>query len=143
MDKLKLPARVANLESLLSFVTLCAEKSGFSENRLLEIKLAAEEALVNIINYAYGEKEGAVEVGCRMDGEDSFIIEITDTGVPFDIRSVSEPDLTADISERKIGGLGVFLVKKMVDTLKYRHEGENNILSLIIHKRRPSSATAD
>ncbi|MFH1490336.1 MAG: ATP-binding protein [Pseudomonadota bacterium] len=134
MDKLKLPARVDHLESLLSFVELHAEKSGFPENRLKEIKLAAEEALVNIIHYAYGEREGDVEVACRMDDKDSFIIEIRDTGVPFDIRSVSEPDLTSDISERKIGGLGIFLIKKMVDTIKYRRDGERNILSLINRK---------
>ena len=139
---LRLPARLENLESLLSYVVTSAEKSGFSRKALQAIKLAAEEALVNIINYAYGGSEGDVEVSCRMDDNDRFILEITDTGVPFDIRSVTEPDLTSDISERKIGGLGVFFIRKMVDAIKYRRDGERNILSLIKHKwpTRPEDA---
>jgi anti-sigma regulatory factor (Ser/Thr protein kinase) len=63
-----------------------------------------------------------------------LIIEIIDSGMPFDMTSLPNPDITSDISERKIGGVGVFLIKKMVDEVQYRRENDQNILSLIIKK---------
>jgi serine/threonine-protein kinase RsbW len=65
-----------------------------------------------------------------------MIIEIIDSGVPFDVTSLTDPDLTADVGERKIGGLGIFLVKKMVDEVKYRREIDRNILTLTIKKEK-------
>ena len=134
IKKIKLPARIENLERLIELVSGCAKEKGFTSKIIKEIELATEEALVNIFNYAYPEHAGDVEVRCKMDDDTRFIIEILDTGIPFNIHSISEPDLTENISNRKIGGLGIFLMRKMVDEVQYRRDEENNILTLIIHK---------
>jgi anti-sigma regulatory factor (Ser/Thr protein kinase) len=70
---------------------------------------------------------------CKIHGN-RLIIEIIDSGIPFDITSLPDPNITADADQRKIGGLGAFLIKKMVDEVRYRRENNRNILSLIIEK---------
>jgi len=128
-----LPAKLENLEGWVKSVSDCAASQGFDPKRIREIELAAEEALVNICNYAYPEKPGDAEVICRIDGN-RFIVEIIDSGIPFDMTSLPDPDVTADADQRKIGGLGAFLVKKMVDEVRYRRENNRNILTLIVEK---------
>jgi anti-sigma regulatory factor (Ser/Thr protein kinase) len=128
---IQLPARVENLKTLIQSVSSCAKSQGFGHKRNAEIELAAEEALVNVCNYSYPEKPGDVEINCKIDGS-RFIIEVIDSGIPFDVTSISSPNLTADIDERRVGGLGVFLMKKITDEVVYRRENDRNILSLII-----------
>lgn len=130
---LTLPARLENLERWVKSVSSCAESHGFDRKRMNQIELAAEEAFVNICNYSYPEEPGDVEMICKIDGN-RFIIEIIDSGIPFDITSLPDPNITADADQRKIGGLGAFLIKKMVDEVRYRRENNRNILSLIIEK---------
>ena len=79
------------------------------------------------------DNEGDIEVICGLDNDNRFVIEITDSGIPFDIHSFDEPDLNADISERKVGGLGIYLIKKMMDDIQYRFEDNKNILKLIVY----------
>lgn len=119
----------------MHFVIRSSRDAGFTEKRVQEIELAVEEALVNIINYAYPEREdGDVEVTCGLDGEGRYIVEIRDSGVPFDVAAQSDPDLGSNIAERKIGGLGIFLIRKMADEMQYKREGEENVLTLVILK---------
>jgi len=132
---MKWPARLENLQRFLKPVSECARAEGFDQERIQEIELALEEALVNIFNYAYPEGAGEVEVGCGVEN-DHWIIEIIDSGIPFDMTSLSDPDLTADVEERKIGGLGIFLVRKMVDEVTYRREKDRNILTLAVKKEK-------
>ena len=135
MSELRLPAKVENLKEFMRFVSDFAKAKGFTPKRIQEIELATEEALINIFNYAYPDDEtGEVEVRCGMQDSSSLVIDILDTGQPFDIQSVPEPDLTLDISDRKIGGLGIYLIKKMVSRVHYRREGQSNILTLVIDK---------
>ena len=119
---IKLPAKLENLERWMNSVSDCAREQGFDQKRIGKIELALEEALVNICNYSYPEEPGDAEVSCKQDNS-RFIIEIVDSGIPFDMTSLPAPDLTASIEKRKIGGLGIFLIKKMVDEVKYRREG--------------------
>jgi len=130
--RIKLPAQIEYLQKFIDFVSTCSREQGSEKKRVYEIELATEEALVNIFNYAYKETNGDVEITCKLDDGKRFIIEIVDTGIPFNILSVEAPDTTADVSERRIGGLGVFLIKEFMDEVQYRHEGNKNILSLII-----------
>ena len=118
----------------MDLISSCARGQGFNQKKILEIELAAEEALVNIFKYAYKAREGDVEIICGLDNNGNFILEISDTGEPFNVLSVADPDITADISERQIGGLGVFLMKKLTESVQYRYEGDKNILSLIVFK---------
>ena len=118
-------------------ITDFAQAADFPGERIQEVALAMEEALTNIFNYAYEDSSnGEVEIECRMDGDATLLIDIRDTGVPFDILDVPDPDIHSGISERKIGGLGVLLIKKMIDEVKYRREGKCNILTFVVHKNR-------
>lgn len=136
MSELRLPAKIENLKEIMRFVSDFAKAEGFTPKTIQQIELATEEALVNIFNYAYPDDEtGEVEVRCRMEDQSSLVIDLLDKGKPFDIQSVPEPDLTLDVSERKVGGLGIYLIKKMVDRVHYRREGQKNILTLVIDKR--------
>jgi serine/threonine-protein kinase RsbW len=131
-----LPAKLDSLYDFMGFVSSCARKHSFSNERITEIELALEEILVNIIKYAYKDcsLDGDIEITCRLADAQSFVIEIVDSGMPFDILSVREPDITADIDERQIGGLGIFFVKRLMDDVRYRREENRNKLTLVIYQ---------
>jgi len=129
VSEIKLAAKLENLQKLLQSVTECARKEGVGNNKLPAVELAVEEAFVNICKYAYQSEDGDIELKCMLK-DSRFIIEITDWGMPFDITSLPDPDVAQDISERKIGGLGVFFIKKMADGIRYRREGGRNILNI-------------
>ncbi len=128
-----LPARLEYLEELVKSVSDCARAQGFDRKRTGAIELAVEEAFVNICNYSYPGTTGDVAITCRFD-QNRFIMEIADSGIPFDITQLSDPDITAPAEAREIGGLGIFLMKKMMDAVTYRREGNRNVLNLIVGK---------
>ena len=136
MPEIKSTAKIDHLKRLIEFVAGHAEMAGFTVNRINEIELATEEALVNIFKYAYPGPDGDVVLDCRSEDEVGLILEISDNGVPFNILEVPDPDVTADISDRKIGGLGVFFIKKMVDETRYQRKENSNILTLVFRKDR-------
>jgi len=140
MKALRLPATMENLSDLMRFVTDLLTKNGFPEQRALEIEMAAEEVLVNIIRYAYSEgSPGDVELRGRVVSEDEFMLEFEDGGVPFDPTSIPPPDVNLSLSRREPGGLGFFLVRKMVNEVRYRRERNRNILTFLMRKSGRSS----
>jgi serine/threonine-protein kinase RsbW len=135
MDAMKVPATLDSLEKLMLLVSGFAGDHGFSKKKISDIQLATEEALLNIFQYAYpGEPKGEVEVTCEMKNDSELNIRILDTGIPFDILSLSLPDLSCPISDRKIGGLGCYLIRKMTDDVQYHRQGDTNILTLLVRK---------
>ncbi|MBA4396009.1 MAG: ATP-binding protein [Syntrophus sp. (in: bacteria)] len=134
--KIKLPARMDSLHVFMEQATVCAEKQGFSTGRIKDIGLALEELLVNIINYAYPGGEGHIEVTCRPDACARLVFEIADSGIPFNMLAFSDPDTTAEIGERRIGGLGIFFVKQLMDEVHYRREDNRNILTITVSGSR-------
>ena len=133
--RLRRPAKLSYLDEIRRFAVDCANTFGIPEARHINIELAMEEILVNIGAYAYDD-EGEVEVTCRDSGEE-FVVRIIDYGKRFNPLEYAEPDLTADIEERAVGGLGVFLARRMTDAVEYRREGEKNILELHFRKGPP------
>jgi anti-sigma regulatory factor (Ser/Thr protein kinase) len=131
LSKLELPAKLSNLRKFVELVSKCAEDQGLDSEKVTDIGVATEEALVNICNYAYQGKSGEVKVTCLLDDENRFIVEIEDRGIPFDVKVLESPNLTPDINEREVGGLGVFIIKELMDEVQYRREGDKNILILI------------
>jgi serine/threonine-protein kinase RsbW len=132
---MKAPATMDSLEKLMHFVSGFAGDHGFSKERIRDIQLATEEALLNIFQYAYpDENKGEVEVICEMMADSELSIRILDNGIPFDILSLSEPDLTCPLPDRKIGGLGCYLIRKMADGVQYRRQGGKNVLNLLVRK---------
>lgn len=133
LSQTKLPAKLENLPAFIDPVKNCAEEQGVSHKRIMEIELAAEEILVNIFNYAYRQEEsGYAQVTCRLEEDNRFVIEFEDSGIPFNVFSLGEPDTTSDIPERKIGGLGVFLVRELMDDVHYCRENARNILKISV-----------
>jgi serine/threonine-protein kinase RsbW len=134
--KIKLPARMDSLHAFMEQAAVCAEKQGFSPDRIKDIELALEELLVNIISHAYPEKEGPIEMACRFDARERLVFEIADSGVPFNMLAYGDPDTTAEIEERQIGGLGIFFVRQLMDEVHYRRENGRNILTIAASKSR-------
>ena len=96
-----------------------------------KLRLSIEEAVENVVRYAYDGGIGWLEAGTSLD-HDSLIltIELRDAGVPFNPLEKGDPDITLSAEEREIGGLGIFLCKKMMDSIQYRYEDGNNILTM-------------
>jgi anti-sigma regulatory factor (Ser/Thr protein kinase) len=131
MQNLVLPAKLENLEAMLKFIVDQAKVLGFDEKKIFQIQLAAEEALVNVINYAYPGKNGEIKISLMPKTNEALEIEIADRGIPFDPLSLPEPDICTPLEERKIGGLGVFLFRKIMDEVRYKRRDGQNILSLV------------
>jgi len=96
----------------------------------MEIELAVEEALANICLYAYPNGSGEVEVRCTQDERRHLSIELIDAGIPFDMLARPAPDFTVDAAQRQIGGLGIPLIRALMDNATYHREGARNILRL-------------
>lgn len=96
-----------------------------------KLRLSIEEAVENVVRYAYDGGIGWLEVGTDLD-HDSLIltVELRDAGVPFNPLEKPDPDITLPAQGRDIGGLGIFLCKKMMDNIDYRYDNGNNILTM-------------
>ncbi len=130
----RLSAKLENLPEFMATVTQAARTRDLKTEKIYDLEMALEEAMTNICAYAYPEDDpGDVEVACGIDDHDLFFIEIKDFGRPFDTLSVQDPDITAGIEDRKIGGLGIFLIKKLMDRVEYCREQGANILRLTVN----------
>lgn len=114
------------LESLM-------QDHGYSSEDVLDTQLAVEETVTNIIVHGYGSSRGKIVVSCRA-GPGAIEIQLEDRAIPFNPLLLPEPDLSQDIGERKIGGLGIFLARQIMDDMQYRFEDGKNILTLIKKK---------
>ncbi|MEE9913458.1 MAG: ATP-binding protein [Deltaproteobacteria bacterium] len=132
----KMPARVESLHELLTFIRNEGKQRGLSDDTLNRIELVAEEALVNVFVHGYAPRnEGQVEVRSLGSDNPMLTIEIHDKGLPFDPLSIADPDVQSDVTTRKIGGMGVFFIRKMTDHVSYRREGDSNILTMSFSNR--------
>lgn len=124
------------LDDIRDFVGDIARNGKFSDKDIYNIQLAADEAASNIIEHAYeGISNGTLEISCGIKGNELTIILI-DSGTSFDPSEVPLPNLKADLSERKIGGLGLFLMRKLMDEVHYDSDPKNNRNTLKLIKRR-------
>ena len=105
------------------------EMLGLPQELNMPINLALEEAVSNVMLYAYPGKSGQVLVEC--DKSNKLVFTITDSGVPFDPTQQIDPDVTQSAEERPIGGLGIFLVRKIMDDVRYERKEDKNILTLV------------
>jgi serine/threonine-protein kinase RsbW len=135
MHKSTFEANFHNLDEIREFVGEAARQVGFSEKEIYSIQLAADEASTNIIEHAYvGVENGRIEIDCSTTGDDLKIV-MRDNGKSFDPSSVPEPNVKADLSERKIGGLGMYLMRKLMDEVYYESlPGIVNTLTMIKRK---------
>lgn len=133
MEKMTVDAVLEHLDKALDFVVHEAEGIGFERSNVNKIRLACEEILVNIISYAYEGKKGSISLICGKNEEkNGLYLEIHDKGMPFDPLSNGPEDSThLSINEREIGGLGIHLVKQIMDELDYRSADGENILTMV------------
>lgn len=122
--------QVTDIPRLNEFVEAACAGQNLGEGFISELKLAIEEVVANVINYAYDKNEkGEIGVSLKFQPEE-VSVEIKDTGKAFDPTDIKEADTDSSIEERRIGGLGLYLVRQLTDTMSYRREGNFNILSL-------------
>ena len=126
---LTLETRPEELDRLTAAVESLAEQDNWPAPLTFKVNLVLEELVLNVINYAYGESGHQVEVQLTCNEED-LVIEITDEGKPFDpLHDAPDPDMESPMEERRIGGLGVYLVRRMTSEMQYRREdGKNRMM---------------
>ncbi|MBR3738564.1 MAG: SpoIIE family protein phosphatase [Eubacterium sp.] len=127
---LKIEATNDNLAKVAEFVDVFLEENGCGMKAQMQIDLSVEEIFVNIANYAYGDETGNAEIQLSKTGNAVSIVFI-DSGIPYNPLEKEDPDTTLSAEERKIGGLGIFLVKKNMNDVLYEYKNGQNILTLI------------
>ena len=134
---LNMEARLDEIERVHAAVDILAEAEGWPPNLLFQIKLVLEEMGTNIVKYGY-EDEDKKDVQIVLTSEtDTLTMEISDDGKPFDpFTDAPPPDLDSPIPDRPIGGLGVYLVQKLMDETSYRREDGKNKLTLIKRRKK-------
>ena len=126
---LKLKSRIEEFIRLRSWLEGHAQRLNLPQKTAGQLLIAADEVFSNIARYAYGGEAGEVEAALEQDGPELKLI-FADGGMPFDPLQATEPDTGAPLSERPVGGLGIFMVKKLMDRVEYRRENGSNILTL-------------
>lgn len=132
--ELDVESRLENLEIIGDFIAEKMRNSGVKEEKdIFEVQLAVDEACTNIIEHAYsGEKGGKIWIKCRLsESKKEFIVKIIDSGTPFNPETVLSPNTGAKLDERKIGGLGIFFMKQMMQSIKYVFTNKENELTMI------------
>ena len=127
--KLIINNKVEEMAQLEPFIEQVSEAFGIAPDIVFQLNLALDEALSNSVNYAYGaEGEGEIVLEASKDGED-IVFRLIDCGSPFDpTEEGKDVDITSSAEERPIGGLGIFLIKQMMDEVAYERQDDKNIL---------------
>ena len=136
---LAIPSSTRYLEDVRRFVVMHAQEADFPEDAVEQFKIAVDEACTNVIEHAYGGQANyEVDIAIIIDA-DRFTVRIRDEGVPFDQSNYHEPDLLKLVSRRKKGGLGVHIIRRLMDRVEYRTRGQINEIRMT--KYRNSSQT--
>ncbi|MBZ5587940.1 MAG: ATP-binding protein [Acidobacteriia bacterium] len=120
---------------VIEFVAGLVGRAGLAADRTLRLELAIEEWVVNLCVHAYPERDGEIEVAVRK-GSGELLIEIIDDGPPFDPTASEEPDVALPLDQREPGGLGLVLIRRMVDDVRYSRDGGRNIVTLAVAVRQ-------
>ena len=132
MSDLKITATLENMEKVQEFVHNKLDKYNVSEKIKSQIDIAVEEIFVNIAHYAYNPNVGEAVIVCNIEEGDSAVVEISfeDWGKPFNPLEKEDADITLSAEEREIGGLGIFMVKQMMEKVDYKYEDNKNIFTI-------------
>ena len=125
---IRIPARLEGMDLILAFVSLLLDANGCSTKARTQLRMAMEELFVNVTLYAYPDGNGWAEMRGSVDnGVATF--EMIDGGRPFDPLAKEDPDIMLPGEERSIGGLGIYMVKTMMDEVNYEYrDGCNRLL---------------
>ena len=130
LKTITLPNDVQEVPQLAAFVEEVCESYGVDMMTTMQMNLALEEAVVNVMSYAYPEgTKGYVDISALSES-DCLTFVISDSGKPFDPTTKGEVDTTLPAEERSIGGLGIHLVKQLMDSIQYEYKDGHNVLTL-------------
>lgn len=121
---------IAEISKLATFIEEIGEAFELTPDVIFNLNLVIEEAVVNVINYAYPKEEHqSIYLSANLH-EDSIVFVLTDTGKEFDPTQAPEADITLSAEERPIGGLGIFLIRQIMNEVKYQRIDGKNVLTL-------------
>jgi anti-sigma regulatory factor (Ser/Thr protein kinase) len=124
------PAVPDSVPEICQWVYDTARSAGFPKGEAERWELALEEVAINIVRYAYGDGPvGTIEIEVRL-ASSGMSVQISDTGQSFNPLAAPEPKIGAALEEREIGGLGIYLARKVVDRVQYERRDGKNILTL-------------
>ena len=129
MKEMTVAARLENIEVVTAFIDAFLEDADCPVKTQMQIDVAVDEVMSNIAHYAYPDGEGMVTVSIE-EKENTVQIFFWDSGIPYDPLTAKAPDLSLSAEDRPIGGLGIHMVKKMMDAVSYRYENGQNMLTL-------------
>ena len=134
---LTVPARFTELAHIAEFIAQAGREAGLDERTTFHVQMAVDEACSNIIEHAYGgESDEPITVSWHCEGE-KFIVTIRDWGKPFDPSAVPEPRLDVPLEELPVGGLGLYIMRKLMDEVTFHFDDvEGNILRMVKRCRR-------
>jgi len=139
---LRTKAVLKNVPGAIDFVAQSAQVAGFDDQALYQIQVAVDEACANVVHHAYaGMEPGDMEISCYLDGQ-IFVVRVRDWGTSFDPTEVQDPDMSAPLDERTLGGLGLFLIRQFMEQVQYTFDPETgNELTMtkrlqVVAKRR-------
>ncbi len=138
MKTLTVQSTLSELEKVRSFLRAYLDGWDISEEDFFRIELALVEMCTNIIRYGYPGGNGEIQVKAWHEDE-RFYLEIRDSGVPFDPSRIRKPSLKDLATKERMGGLGIFLARKLMDGFAYRRENNLNILTMYKKVRPPAS----
>ena len=121
--ELKVDNKLENLSIISDFITKVMRQIDAKERSISEVQLAVDEACTNVIRHAYSERKDVITITLELVDED-LIVTIIDRGKPFEPSSIPPPDLEADVDERKIGGLGIYFMRKLMEDVSYSFDAE-------------------
>lgn len=121
---LRTKAVLENVPGAIDFVAQSARVVGFDNQALYQIQVAVDEACANVVHHAYaGMEPGDMEISCYLEGQ-IFVVQVRDWGTSFDPTEVRDPDMSAPLDERTLGGLGLFLIKQFMEQVQYTFDPE-------------------
>lgn len=132
-EKKIFPAKIDQIPDITEYVSGFAQDANLHPKQLIHLQVAIDEVVANICQYAYQKPPGEIMVNIE-SGEGKFTVDFIDEGIPFDPLSADEPDINAEIAERDAGGLGIFLVRRLIDEVHYKREESKNTLTLVLYE---------
>ena len=131
MKELVVPATIENIEKVTEFVNKELANLNCPPKAKAEIDIVIDELFSNIANYAYNPEVGEATVNIEVeDNPQAVVLTFMDKGVPYNPLAKADPNTKLSIEERGVGGLGIFMVKKSMDSIEYEYKEGRNILKV-------------
>lgn len=141
METRTVPARLESLALISAFITDATARAGLEEHAAWQVQLAVDEAATNIIQHGYEDgSDGVIELGWRLDGPD-LVVTLRDFGRRFNPDEVPAPDLSSPLEERQAGGLGIYLMSRLMDSVHFDFDSQRGNLLTMVKRVGPAAPT--